>query len=147
MKASIIEGADLFTEIVNNLSNQNVNDVTVGIHGDTDSEVVSYAIENEFGLNSHRERPFIRQTFDKNFQELADLGGVIAGKIRDGKITKPQGLMLWGEDLVNKINNEINQGTNFAPNSEPYKSSKDKKGQNPLQLTGRMQQSIKAVVE
>jgi len=91
-------------------------------------------------------RPFIRQTFDKHKEHLIEVGVGLAAKVRDGQLKINQALFLWGETYNNLIQKEINEGSNFVANA---KSTLAKKGgnKNPLQGEGRLQQSIKTVVE
>lgn len=120
--------------------------VTVGVHGDVDNDVLKYAIRNEFGEGNIPSRPFIRQSFDKNQRGLKDTGVMLIQKYLDGSITKEQALFFWGESLVDEIQNEINEGVNFVENSAATIKKKGT-GKHPLQDTGRLQQSIKAVVQ
>lgn len=91
------------------------------------------------------ERSFIRQTFDKFADELKEIGVELSKAVRDGKITLEQGLFAWGQELVALINKEINDGGNFEPNA-PSTIRRKGPGLHPLQESGRLQQSIKAVV-
>lgn len=132
-------------EILANITSPSVKQVDVGIHGDEDSELLEYAAANEFGLDSLPERSFIRQTFDKFADELKEMGVEISRTVAAGKITLEQGLFIWGEHFVSLINKEINDGDNFEPNTD-FTIERKGPGLHPLQETGRLQQSIKAVV-
>ncbi len=174
-------------EILARLKSPSVKSVTVGIHGDEDSELLKYAAAHEFGLSFTRkggvsygfkskkdlnankvrflkkgqgvfemgvtrdteitmpQRSFIRQTFDKFADELKEKGVEFSKAVGNGKITLEQALQFWGEELVTLINSEINDGGNFEPNS-PATIRKKGAGKHPLQDSGRLQQSIKAVV-
>jgi hypothetical protein len=191
MGLEIKEGKDLLDDFIRRLDSGAVQKATVGIHGDVDSEVATYAIQNEFGgkiitggtaygfeskaaakrgevrfLSKKKlmkgkgfisgftgpsevtipARPFMRQTFDKYKEEIYEIGLKFARLVRDGSIDVKEALFGWGEYYNNLIQSEINEGTNFAENA---KSTLKKKGgnKNPLQDKGRLQQSIKTVVD
>lgn len=90
-------------------------------------------------------RPFIRQTFEKRFDELKKIGFQFGGLIIDDKMTLDQALELWGDKFVAFIRNEIAEGSNFIPN-KPATIRKKGGGKHPLQDSGRLQQALKAVV-
>lgn len=114
--------------------------VTVGLHDDEDSEVLKYSAKQELG-----ERPFIRQTFDKNFQEIQDKSKELAiASIIDRKITKKQALFMLGESFKAMILKSI-RNKEYKPNSKEW--IKTKGHDTPLQgLTGRLIRGIRAVV-
>jgi len=122
----------------------------VGIQADEDSELIQYAAQNEFGANIGKivipSRPFIRQTFEKKFEELKKIGFEFGGMIIDGKMALDQALELWGSKFVSFIRSEIAEGNNFIPNA-PLTIKIKGEGKHPLQDTGRLQQSLKTVVK
>jgi len=145
MSVNIKVSGDGIDPILDKLTSPSVKNVTVGIHSFEDAEVLLYASWNEFGTQRIPPRPFLRQTFDKYKDEIAEFGVDMSKQVSFGKITLEQGLQFWGEFLVELIQSEINEGTNFKQNAQ---STIKKKGEglHPLQETGRLQQSIKAVV-
>lgn len=145
MSVKIRSTGNGLNDILSKITSPSVSLVEVGIHGDEDSELLIYAAENEFGLNSLPERSFIRQTFDKFADELKEVGIELSKSAAAGKITLEQALFAWGEHFVALINKEINDGGNFEPNTD-FTISKKGPGLHPLQDSGRLQQSIKAVV-
>lgn len=136
------EGIDAMLDKFTSPSAQNV---TIGIHGFEDAEVLLYASWNEFGTKNIPARPFIRQTFDKFKSEIVDRGTELAEAVMADKITLEDSLQFWGEFLVDLIQSEINEGGNFEENADSTIRQKGE-GLNPLQHKGRLQQSIKAVV-
>jgi hypothetical protein len=133
-------------EILANLKSPSVSKVDVGIHGFEDADLLKYASAHEFGLGPQVQRSFIRQTFDKYADELKAIGVELSASVMDGKITLEQGLFAWGQELVTMINDEINAGSNFEANT-PERIAQKGEGLHPLQDSGRLQQSIKAVVD
>lgn len=151
MSFKLKEGRDNLTPILDRLTDPTASRAKVGIQGDEDSELLTYANANEFGANLWNgavipARPFIRQTFDKYKSELLELGREIFAQVRDGKITKKQGLFLWGQRLEEYIQKEINAGDNFEANADSTIRQKGD-GLHPLQWSGRLQNSIKTVTE
>lgn len=146
MTLKVTEKKDLLNDLVRNLSNPEGNTALVGIHGDADSEVLEYAVKNEFGTKNIPARPFIRQTFDKFKEDIITRGLELFVFVRDKKLTKKQALFAWGEFYKDLVQGQINEGTNFVPNAP---STLKAKGGNkhPLQDQGRLQQSIKTVVK
>ncbi len=132
-------------EILANLKSPSVKKVEVGIHGNTDSEILAYARAHEFGLGNQVPRPFIRQSFDKNADELKEIGVDFGKQVGQGKINLGKALNSWGMALVTMINSEINDGDNFTPNT-PERLKQKGADKHPLQDEGRLQESIKAVV-
>lgn len=145
MSVEIKVSGNGLNDILSMMTSPSVKQVDVGIHGFEDSELIAYATKQEFGLEGLPIRSFIRQTFDKNADELKAIGVELSNAVADGKLTLEQALFAWGESFVDMINNEINEGTNFEANAQ---STIDQKGPglHPLQDSGRLQQSIKAVV-
>jgi hypothetical protein len=132
-------------DILSMVTSPSAKQVDVGIHGTEDSELIAYATKNEFGLDGLPVRSFIRQTFDKYADDLKTIGIELSSAVADGKLTLEQALSAWGDEFVGMINNEINEGTNFEENTE-YTISRKGQGLHPLQDSGRLQQSIKGVV-
>ena len=91
-------------------------------------------------------RPFIRQTFEKKFEELKEIGFDFGGLIIDGKMTLDAALELWGDKFVSFIRSEIADGDNFEPNKPKTIKAKGA-GKHPLQDSGRLQQALKTIVE
>jgi hypothetical protein len=123
----------------------------VGIQANEDSELIQYATQNEFGADIGNviipSRPFIRQTFEKRFDELKKIGFEFGGVVIDGKMTLDSALELWGDKFVSFIRSEIAEGDNFIPNA-PLTIKLKGEGLHPLQgKTGRLQQALKSVVE
>lgn len=90
-------------------------------------------------------RPFIRQTFEKRFEELKKIGFQFGGLIIDEKMTLDQALELWGDKFVSFIRSEIAEGDNFEANA-PATIRKKGADKHPLQDSGRLQLALKAVV-
>jgi hypothetical protein len=187
MGVEFTEGDDLLSDIIDNLSDKRAESVTVGIHGNEGSEVLTYAAAQEFGATinhpggtafgfkskagaergevrflkagtgfvsgvtkAHQitipKRSFLRQTYDISKDEIEQTGIDLSVKVRDGKLTKKQALQIWGESYVNLIQERINSGSAFEKNAASTIRKKGG-GKHPLQDSGRLQQSIKAVVE
>jgi hypothetical protein len=161
-------GWDKFAKTLASLSRKAAK---IGIQADEDQELLQYAAQNEFGADipvteETREffeghgfplspkttsitipsRPFIRQTFEKRFEELKKIGFEFGGLIIDDKMTLDQALELWGDKFVSFIRSEIADGDNFEPNA-PLTILLKGEGKHPLQDSGRLQQALKTVVE
>lgn len=145
-------------DIVDALTKKGDDEALVGIQSGEDQELLKYASAQEFGARIERtgkngeyeivlpSRPFLRQTYDKYFDEIVKEGKRMAAAVTDGRLTKSQALFAWGEFYKSLINKEINDGNNFEPNKP--KTLKRKGGNKfPLQDSGRLQGAIKTVVE
>lgn len=127
--------------------------VKVGLQGDdiypeTGESVVDVAYFNEFGTSSIPERPFMRQTYDKNLDKLNELTKKLVGDVEDTRVTTEAALGQLGAWYVAKIQDEIVNG-NWMPNSPATIAAKERKRQSgnnmeprPLIDTGRMRQSV-----
>lgn len=150
LDVKIEEGPNILDDIIDriggNLKTGKLNIVTVGVHGFEDSEVIEYALANEFGTRKIPSRPFIRQTYDKFEKEIREEGFKLYQAYIEGEIDREQALFAWGQFFVNLIQNEINEGNNFVENKPATLKAKGG-NKNPLQDSGRLQQSIKSVVE
>lgn len=91
-------------------------------------------------------RPFIRQTFDKKIKELQEIGIDFSALVLNNKLNLKQALELWGDQYVAFIRAEVAEGVNFEPNKPATIRAKGG-GKHPLQDSGRLMQSLKAVVK
>jgi hypothetical protein len=94
---------------------------------------VALAVIHEFGTSHIPERPFMRQAFDNNLNDIEAMSARLYQLYLDGKITKEQSLSMLGEWYAGVIKEEIRKG-NFAPLAASTK--KRKKSSKPLIDTG-----------
>jgi len=128
------------------LSKEKESIVAIGLLKDFNSNyengnnVVSVAIQNEFGTEKIPSRPFMRTTAIKYEKDLNRLRNGLIKKIISGKITLQKALEIIGQEYVYQIKYVINH-ENFAPNAA---STIARKGSNkrPLIDTTRMIESI-----
>ena len=115
--------------------------VTIGVHGETHSDMVVIAASNEFGTATIPERSYLRSTIDEGAREVAeDLAGALGNYLRDpGRVDLLQRLGLVGEKWVGKVKRKIID-LKLPPNAP---STIARKGStNPLVDTGRLLNSI-----
>lgn len=91
-------------------------------------------------------RPFIRQTFDKRFEELKKIGFDLGELVLNNKMTLKTALEIWGDSFVSFIRSEVAEGVNFEPN-KPATIRRKGQGKHPLQDSGRLMLALKSVVE
>ena len=106
----------------------------------SDITLIEKATFNEFGTEHIPPRPFIRQTFDENEDELTALAVKLDTQILQEKITRKKALDMLGQTHQNQIqSNMVTRGA-FEENAE---ITKIKKGSDmPLVDTGQLRQSI-----
>lgn len=140
MTLTIKEDDGLFRKLEDELKSLNGSYVTVGIHGNEDSEVIKYSAKQEV------ERPFIRQPFDKNKDMIKQKANELAGQyLFDGKMTKKEALMQLGESFKAMILDSIRK-KEYKRNSPEW--IKIKGNDTPLQgITGRLIRAIRAIVK
>lgn len=111
---------------------------------ESDKDVALIAAWNEFGTKNIPERPFMRNAWDKNEDELYKRIKAEWAAITAGKKTAEHSLELLGAWHQNKIQMEIVNGDYVAnaPNTVARKGSS-----RPLIDTGRMRQSIRYVIK
>ena len=114
--------------------------VKVGVFGDA-----TKAASHEFGTKTIPKRSFIRFTFEKQEQALAEMTKKVFSKFMDGSLSADQALGLLGEWGAKEVKNTIHKegyGT-WPPLSPGYAMIKPTLGSSKmLVLTGEMINSI-----
>jgi hypothetical protein len=108
------------------------------------SELIHTAVINEFGAEKANipERPFMRDTFDKNEEKIIELQAKGWDDVVTGRKTTRQALRVIGEETEAMIK-DILLEANFEPNAE---ITIRKKGNDiPLYETGQLRDSIQHV--
>lgn len=118
-------------------------DVYVGIRGTKGSDLVLRAMVNEFGTERIPERSFLRSTMDRRRDLYLELLEEAADRALDGRPTKRE-LEQIGAIAVGDVRDTIARGV--PPPNAPSTIAR-KGSSHPLIDTGRMWQSLDAVVE
>lgn len=111
----------------------------------TMSDLVKIGAANEFGAPKRKipERPFMRQSFDKNKLKILKVKDVLYTRVLRGQATTEKALGILGLAFTRLIQKEI-RGGNFKKNAQ---STIDKKGSSvPLIDNGQLINSIQHVV-
>ena len=105
------------------------------------SEIIAVGAVHEFGAPEKNipERPFIRTSFDDNFQALQEFKKTQAALVIEGKQTAAIGIAKIGEWMTNKTKLKIN--SNIPPKLSPF-TIKRKHSSRSLIDTGQMINSI-----
>ncbi len=110
------------------------------------ADMADIAAVQEFGSekNNIPARPFMRESFDKNVDDLDRFMQDAGNRIMQGQITVDKGLDLVGQKMTGIIQKGISDGpwTPNAPGTVAQKGSSQ-----PLIDTGRLRQSIRHVVK
>lgn len=108
------------------------------------ADVAEVAGINEFGTSTIPSRPFLRNSFDNNQDEINNFCDNLSGKMLSGQTDVKQGLKLLGEKQRNLIDDEIRKG-DYAENA-PVTIAK-KHSSHPLIDTGQMRQSVHYMID
>jgi len=119
----------------------------------TTSDLVLIAAANEFGTSTIPSRPFMRQAFDMNRNEIHRLQKKVLSGVMENKISPKKGLEIIGQFMEAKIKQRI-VDLRSPPNAESTQRAKARRVgrrgvrfvNNPLIDTGQMRQSVRAVV-
>ena len=109
--------------------------------GATMAEIAAF---NELGTSGMPSRPFLRNAYDNNAQNIEAMCAEQVKQLVNGKTTAEKALKAIGALQVGLIQSEIRDGT-FEPNKES--TIKRKKSDNTLIDTGTMRQSVHYVVK
>jgi hypothetical protein len=129
-----------YDELVKQLNEEaKIKSIAAGIFGDLNSEVLQYAIYNEFGTDKIPERSFIRATFDIYQDDIFKFVTIKLKEHSEAKITTDQLKKQFGEFLVSLIKKQIKFGE-YEVNSDYTIAQKG--SSKPLIDTGLMLKSI-----
>lgn len=105
------------------------------------AEILEHVIANEFGVPDMNipERPFMKQTIDKNLPEIYQIIDRELANLASGALTPKRFFNTIGEEIVSMIKLTMADG-DFAENSE-Y-TIKKKKGDQPLFDTHQMYHTV-----
>jgi hypothetical protein len=143
---STFEGIEKIISQAKKISDQNKNHVAIGFLKDFDSkyengeDVVSVAVQNEFGTDKIPARPFMRRTATTIRPKLNQLRINLVKKIIRGEVGIDQALEKIGIYYKNKIKYTINHDE-FIKNA-PSTIAKKGEGKRPLIDTKRMFKAI-----
>lgn len=134
--------------IVKSLVEMNGKEIAVGIMAgekaaDGKTDLAAIGAYNEFGTERIPERSFLRSTFDAKNDQWHAMAQAGAGAIVDGRETVDDLLKTLGQVMEGDVKRKIGDGP-FTPNAPGTILAK--KSDTPLIDTGRMRQSIRAVV-
>jgi hypothetical protein len=107
-------------------------------------DLVTVAAIHEFGTDNTPSRPFTRESFDQNVNELDKFMQGIGERIITNRISTNQGLNLVGQKMTGIIQKKIVDGP-WTPNAPS--TIRQKGSDKPLIDTGRLRQSIRHVVK
>lgn len=108
------------------------------------ADLATVAAINEFGTGNIPSRPFMRESFDQNVNELDKFMQGIGGRIIVNRISASQGLNLVGQKMTGIIQKKIVDGP-WVLNT--VQTVLKKGSDRPLIDTGRLRQSIRHVVK
>lgn len=140
-----VQDIDLGMEqLIHDLDSMGVPLVSVGVRGDTDSDLVTIAAANEFGTRDGHvpERSFLRSTADAHQAKYLDMLRDAVDDVLDGR-SPDRSLRRLGSVAVGDVQRTI-RDIKQPPNAP---STIRKKGSdNPLIDTGRLRQSIEYAI-
>lgn len=111
---------------------------------DGKADLATVAAIQEFGTEEIPSRPFTRESFDQNFNELDKFMQGVGDRIITNRISAEQGLNLVGQKMTGIIQKKIVDGP-WTPNAPATIAQKG--SDRPLIDTGHLRQSIRHVVK
>lgn len=137
------EATPVVTRLVDAVRGFQAGDVYVGIRSTKGADLVMRAVVNEFGTKTIPERSFLRSTMDLRRDFYADLLTDAVDRSLDGHPTA-RALEQIGQIAVGDVRDTISRG---VPPPNAPSTIRRKGSSKPLIDTGRMWQSLDAVVE